>query len=819
MRKWWLLALSSCLLWVPALAANGMEAAPRPNVLVITVDTFRADHLGVYGYPRPTSPHIDSLAAGGVVFRNAYTTSAWTTPGLISLLTSQYAPTHGVDVRGKSIRPDVVTLVDAIRAGGYRAPDIFFLTDIPNFHDLGFEDYPDRRQYLHEGDEILFHWLREEATASPAPFFLYYHYRELHQPYNPGPDFESLYLREVFGSPYNPVSWARRFLAREKMDLVKREVMLPRGIIDFAPWDKGWIAALYDAQINRLDREFFGRLRQILRETGLSENTLIVITADHGEELLEHGLVGHVSTYKEGSLAEELVRIPLIFAGPGVPAGRQVSTRVQVIDAMPTILDLVGLPPASTAQGTSLMPLVHGDAPATTPLFFETSAGGYTASLELYAQRVRSVIDEDWKLITHAPSGVSTLYNLATDPFEEEDLIEMEPAIATRLRGLLDDWMRSSPATVDSLPGSGSGSGADAPDGSRMAPIVIESPVDGDTLRYVGAEQMVQLRWTGSPDDRYRVLYSVGEGVYHLEGEMEVDSNTPSYGPFQATFWNSVVLYSPFTVRVHPVSRPDLMSEPITFWLAASGDAGISATTWQVAMSLRVIGEELVTLAAGTVLGLVDLSVWLTQTVSAADVTAWALLLAIAGAVLWPRLQPLGEERVKAWCWMLGYIVLVYSTIPVFPRIWDGLRQHTGDPIRHLGTIAVVSGGIWATHRLYRRLGWQQWRPYLVLALLLGAYGVLLVRFGQFPAERLHLLEYGLMGTILHRALTAQRPADRRSDWTAYVIAWVGAIVIGFGDETIQWVLPQRFFELKDVGLNAISAALGLGLMRLVRGR
>ena len=163
----WLM-LCICLLGARA-TAQDPRSRPKPNVLVITVDTFRPDHLGAYGYGRPTSPHLDSIAADGVVFRQAYSTSAWTAPGLISLLTSLDAPSHGVDVRGKSIRPGVVTLADALRAGGYRAPDIFFLTDIPNFHHLGFESYSKRSQYIRDGDEILFRWLQEEASSSQEP--------------------------------------------------------------------------------------------------------------------------------------------------------------------------------------------------------------------------------------------------------------------------------------------------------------------------------------------------------------------------------------------------------------------------------------------------------------------------------------------------------------------------------------------------------------------------------------------------------------------------------------------------------------------------
>jgi arylsulfatase A-like enzyme len=125
-----------CFLPVCLFLAAGV-AADRPNILLITADTFRADHIGYDGYDYETSPHLDSLSATGVFFKKAFTTSGWTAPGLVSIHTSLYAPAHGVDIRGRSMDPSVTTLAEALRAVGYRAPDIFFLTDIPNFHHFG----------------------------------------------------------------------------------------------------------------------------------------------------------------------------------------------------------------------------------------------------------------------------------------------------------------------------------------------------------------------------------------------------------------------------------------------------------------------------------------------------------------------------------------------------------------------------------------------------------------------------------------------------------------------------------------------------------
>ena len=134
-----------CFLPVCLFLAAGV-AADRPNILLITADTFRADHIGYDGYDYETSPHLDSLSATGVFFKKAFTTSGWTAPGLVSIHTSLYAPAHGVDIRGRSMDPSVTTLAEALRAVGYRAPDIFFLTDIPNFHHFGLEPYAHRNQ-------------------------------------------------------------------------------------------------------------------------------------------------------------------------------------------------------------------------------------------------------------------------------------------------------------------------------------------------------------------------------------------------------------------------------------------------------------------------------------------------------------------------------------------------------------------------------------------------------------------------------------------------------------------------------------------------
>lgn len=797
------MALAVCA----ALCPGTGQADDRPNIILVTVDTFRPDHIGYDGYRRDTSPYLDSLSAEGVYFRRAFTTSGWTSPGLVSILTSLYAPAHGVDIRGRTLDPSVTTLAQALRAAGYRAPDIFFLSDIPNFQNLGFEPYARRSQYVSDGDEILFRWLEEEAGASDQPFFLYHHYRDLHQPYAPGPEYEELFAADAFGHAYNPLSWVRRFLAREKVDLVQREVVLPRGIIDFAPWDKAWVSALYDGQIRRLDDQLFARLRRVLRERALAERTIVVVSADHGEELLEHGVIGHVSTFKEGRLSDEIIRIPLILWAPGrLPAGRVVDDLVQCIDIMPTLLDAVGAPIPDGVQGRSLMPLLAGQSLPPRPVFLETSTGGFTATLEQYAQRTRAVRTQRWKLVWHTPGDAVELYDLAADPGEQEEVAASHPAQVDSLRALLETWVRTHPRAR------GPAQPPASPAPVAAAPVEVRYPADGDALQYAGAEQTIRLHWTGPPAGAYVIEYEVGEGVYHLEGSLEVSSSDPSYGPFHADFWNSLVLYNPWRFRVYPLGQPQAASPWVSFRLDPAGDGSpsLAGAFAGLAAATAHTGRELAALGLGLGLGLADLGVWVAG-LPAADVTAWALLAAIAGALVWPPLRRVGEARVHAWGAVLAYVALVYATVPVFPAVWARLREHTGTAIGHLGTVAVLALLTAIGVRAWRRMP-AAGRSLRAVALfgLLGLYAWMLAVFSQYPAERLHLIEYGGMGFLLLRALRLDAGAP-----AAYGLAIALTAVIGFGDETIQWVLPQRYFELKDVGLNVVAGALGLAVVRV----
>ena len=822
-QHYWILLLSGLFLAGPGLSKSG-KVRERPNIVLITVDTFRPDHLGYYGYPHETSSELDRFSREGIFFRQAFTTSGWTAPGLISIHTSLYAPTHGVDVRGKSLDPAVVTLAESLAEVGYRVPDIFFLTDIHNFWHLGFEPYEKRTEYLKLGDEILFKWLIEEAAlGEERPFFLYYHYRDLHQPYAPGEQFDALFTPGSYGHVLNPISHLKRFLSADRRALVQREVMLPRGIADFKSWDRDWINALYDGQIRKFDKQFLGRFRRNLQELGFSENTLVVVSADHGEELLDHGMIGHVSTFQEGRLYDEIVRIPLIMWWPSrLPAARIIDEIVQCIDVMPTLLELAGAPTPVGVQGRSLLPLIHGDRDRSTiawnerPAFFETSEGGYTANSEQYSKRTLALRTPHWKLVS-ATNRLPILYDLQSDSLETLDVATAYPAVADSLHGILNNWVLKSQvqgmmlATTNAVDLS-QGSPITNAESPELAPRVMK-PSSGDTLPYLGANQTINLSWTGPSDVPYAVEYVVGEGVYRLEGELLDLDNDPAFGPFHVDFWNSLVLYNPWRFRVYRQDNSELKSDWVTFYLAPAQLAMAEKDKSSVALAgSLVFSQQILLLFRGLANASYDLANWTVGKITVISVLGGIAILACVSLCLYSAGCWLGFQRVFSWFIATLYVLFVYATVPVMRDVWDALDHYTAGSVSYLGIISVfviiMPLLLCMVYRVRARMS-----PYLVFAFVSLLYGYILFVYSEYPAERLHLVQYGLMSFLLLRALRLEVSGNG-----AYLGAFALTAFFGIGDEVIQWILPHRFFQIEDVLLNTISGGLGLLVTRLVFG-
>lgn len=327
------------------------QSKERPNVIIYVIDCLRADHVGAYGYKRDTTPNIDSFASEGALFLNAYSQATWTKPSMTSLMSSQHVSAHKVDALGEHLPASTYTIADVMRNEGYHTVSI---TD--NFHggvitnlDQGFERVflkglsgkSDRRD---KSIDSVMTWLNDNAINTDRNFFLYLHSNELHGPYVPPKPYDTLYAADH----------QRRLSAIDYGDLLNGEIarMYKKGEVDER--DINYIIALYDGLTNFAD-ERFGRLIEILKDRGLFNNTLVILTADHGEAFNEHGQWTH-----GGYPYQELIRVPLIMRFPLlIPAGRVISEDAQLIDIAPTVLDLTGVQSNEVFQGISLQPLIR----------------------------------------------------------------------------------------------------------------------------------------------------------------------------------------------------------------------------------------------------------------------------------------------------------------------------------------------------------------------------------------------------------------------------------------------------------------------------
>lgn len=395
----------------------------RPNILLFTIDACRPDHLGCYGYSKNLTPNIDSLAKEGALFINAFSQSAWTTPGMISIFTSLYPFTHKVEARGDSLDTKVVTLPEILRENGYAVPVLPRFVDIPNYRNLGF-DAVEKGQF--EGKEVgdllkLLHAYKDQ------PFFIWYHYHGLHLPYNP-PDSYRKEIAEANGMKPEHES--------EGVSLIKTKSVIKHDAVVFTDEEKSLAVALYDSQLPPLD-DSIGILAAKLKEWELYENTIIIITSDHGEELFEHGFVGHASTSINAKLYDEIIRIPLIILWPKKITHKRIGANVQQIDIMPTILDMLGIAKTNALEGRSLLPLMEKDQGGESPIVYcETIMGGYQSTEVLRNIRLRCIRTERWKLIAKNGNNVDTyeLYDLESDPQEKNNVAGKYPDIELDLK-------------------------------------------------------------------------------------------------------------------------------------------------------------------------------------------------------------------------------------------------------------------------------------------------------------------------------------------------------------------------------------------------
>ncbi len=373
------------------------------NVLLFTIDSCRADRFGCYGYTRKTTPNIDAWAKTGTLFRNAYSTSAWTAPGLLSILTGLYPPTHDVNNRDHMGSPDLLTLIKIFKERGYQVPNLNFFSFAPYYNNVGLSSVEHKYFGPNSGDELV-SWLEKNAGLPKGkPMFVWYHTTLLHQPYNPASTDLPAPKEELQKSP--------------GIRAVMTGAIVSKGSTQFKPEDRAILDSLYNAELRRIDR-FFGRILDVLKQKMLLKKTLVILTADHGEELLDHGFVGHASTSLNAKLYEELVRIPLVLSWSGkIESNQRVLRRVNQTDVFPIILELLEIKVSDYVQGRNLF-----SNPAERPIFFESVIAGNQTTKEKEGIWVRAILKDDYKYIS-----TGELYNLRTDPGETQNLVKAKP--------------------------------------------------------------------------------------------------------------------------------------------------------------------------------------------------------------------------------------------------------------------------------------------------------------------------------------------------------------------------------------------------------
>ena len=387
----------------------------RPNIIIISVDTLRPDHLGCYGYARATSPVIDRLAKRGVLFRNAYSTSSWTMPAHMSLFTSLYPSFHKLEqadkLRGIRLDDSEKTLAQLLKGSGYATAGFVAHTflDAEWGFDRGFDIYA--RYDTHAKDQterasLWLEWHRFHASRgmAPEPFFLFVHYYDPHETYDAPAPYKRKY---AFG-------YVGPLLPQDMLAFLFADMSFQ------TPADLQFAVDLYDGEISYVDAQL-GRLFDKVDDMGLASSTAIIFASDHGEEFKEHGSMGHRHT-----LYDEVVRIPLLISFPRhLEAGQVVEDPVSLIDIVPTVLSLTGVMPLEKAQGTNLVPRLKltGSSRVAQPLaprslFFELGPSGSAWELPLYRKAIRR--DGDKLIYTYLENGtlIKELYPVGKAPEE-----------------------------------------------------------------------------------------------------------------------------------------------------------------------------------------------------------------------------------------------------------------------------------------------------------------------------------------------------------------------------------------------------------------
>ncbi len=419
------------------LASCAREPAPdgagaRPDVLLVSLDTLRADRLSCYGNTNATSPFLDSLAAEGVRFASAHAPSTNTTPSHMSLFTGLDPMTHGVHEARPSnkptaaLRPAVRTLPQLLHAAGWRTAAFTDRGGLPPSLGFGrgFEHLRSEWESLEDKVDALGEFVRR---ASDEPLFVFFHTYEVHAPYLPPRDLHGRFAAQDYAGRFRKRYENLVDLPVEKAWEQKAHFLSKPEDLDAD--DVRWLSALYDEGVAHADREL-ARMWELWSAARDPARTLVVVLSDHGEEFLEHQELGHKS------LHAELVRVPLIVRGPSIGRG-VVEQPVSLTGVHATLLDLLGLPVPPHAQAESFAALLREPADAAAAAALPPV---FTQADNKLHRRVESVAVGSFRLLrtTVRDEESLALFDWTTDPFEQRDVAAQHPERVAELVALLD---------------------------------------------------------------------------------------------------------------------------------------------------------------------------------------------------------------------------------------------------------------------------------------------------------------------------------------------------------------------------------------------
>ncbi|MCK5256793.1 MAG: sulfatase, partial [Deltaproteobacteria bacterium] len=401
----------------PCRITSTQAKAPH-SIILISLDTLRADHLGIYGYHRNTSPFIDAFAKESIVFEHAVVQAPNTLPSHMSIMTSLYPSFHGVTKLKNRLADEHVTLAELLQEGGYRTAaftDGAFMNAEFGFNQ-GFDIYNDnKRRGIARILPKVKRWLDKNKSN---PFFLFIHCYDIHQPYDPPPPYNSIFHDFPYTGHLTPngktllAAWMNRLKVNDE--------------------DLRHFIALYDGGIRYTDKKI-GEFLSYLRESGLEDQSLIIITSDHGEEFKEHNSFLHWQLYYRPNL-----HVPLIIRIPNYPKKEiRVSKLVRSIDILPTILDIAELPFYPKAQGRSLLPLIKRHKNRLNlslwQIFHLFAKDSSVSFAETANTDQRSIITDGYQMICNSELSLMQLFNLKADPLAKINIAEDNDEITKRL--------------------------------------------------------------------------------------------------------------------------------------------------------------------------------------------------------------------------------------------------------------------------------------------------------------------------------------------------------------------------------------------------